>query len=134
MAPSFGALGRPRKQYSEVRRKKIAFVDDLGFVGADGAQGTRTRSKTRITGECRQDVDGGDALLPSVVVVDPMDQLQRLVLGDAALCQTLLAITERREFVLTVAAVARQHGVPLDPAAIDDALVAARRSQSEYWV
>lgn len=73
-------------------------------------------------------------LLPSVVVVDPMDQLQRLVLGDAALCQTLLAITDRREFIVTVAAVARQHGVPLDAAAIDDALVAARRSRSEYWV
>jgi hypothetical protein len=75
-----------------------------------------------------------EALLPLVVVVDPMDQLQRLVLGNASLCQTLLAITDRREFIVTVAAVARQHGVALDPAAIDDALDAARRSWWEHWV
>jgi hypothetical protein len=68
------------------------------------------------------------------VVVDPRDQLRQFVLDDDPLCRKLREITDRQEFIDTVAGLAKERGWPLDRPAIDAALVAARRSWLERWV
>jgi hypothetical protein len=65
---------------------------------------------------------------------DPIEQLRQLVLGDRPLLETLLAITDRREFAATLAAVASERGVQIGTSDITAAVGDARRCWLKQWV
>jgi hypothetical protein len=61
-------------------------------------------------------------------------RLRALVLDDPAQSRRLLAITDRQAFTRAVAEVAEGHGLDFGAAAVEAALVDARRSWLERWV
>jgi hypothetical protein len=64
----------------------------------------------------------------------PMDRLRQVVLSDPSLWPGLLEIADRQEFIMRLAALARDHQVPIDGVDIDEELAAARCLWRQRWI
>jgi len=65
---------------------------------------------------------------------EALEELRRRVLADPAVWRRLSEVTEHGAFIVALAEQARRWQVPVDEAAIAQALVDARRQSWEHWV
>jgi hypothetical protein len=63
-----------------------------------------------------------------------MEAIRLIVLGEDELQTSLLSTTDANRFAEAVAAIASDHGLPLRPEDVREALAAERRRVLERWV
>jgi|HubBroStandDraft_1064217.scaffolds.fasta_scaffold751182_1 hypothetical protein len=66
--------------------------------------------------------------------LEALEELRRRVLADPAVWRPLSEITEHQAFIDALAEHARRWQLPVDEAAIAEALADARRQSRQHWV